>query len=122
MFKPTIKLEALIMVTRYTQSEKILSALSYFSVFFAPVIFPVIVWILADKPVSTHAKKSLLFHLLPYILIVISSVILGTTGSVTNQFLYVILMILAALGAFLAIYFVIYNLLCGIKILLKDNL
>lgn len=110
------------MVTRSTQSEKILAALSYFSVFFAPIIFPIVVWILADKPVSTHAKKSLLFHLLPYILIVISSVIIGGIGSITSQALYVILMILAALGAFAAIYFVIYNLLCGIRILLKDNL
>lgn len=109
------------MVTRYTQSEKILAALSYFSVFFAPIIFPILVWILAGKPISTHAKKSLLFHLLSYILIIISSVLLGFTGSVTSQALYIVLMILAVLGAFGSIYFVIYNLLFGIKILLKDN-
>ena len=110
------------MITKSTQSERLLSALSYFSVFFAPIIFPIVIWILADKPVSTHAKKSLIFHILPYFLMIIGSAILGYSGMVSSTALSVILLIIGFLALIGAIYFVIYNLYCGIKILINDAL
>ncbi|MFP5162965.1 DUF4870 domain-containing protein [Staphylococcus equorum] len=110
------------MITNSTQSERLLSALSYFSVFFAPLIFPIVIWVLADKPVSIHAKKSLLYHILPYILIVIGSAILGYSGMVSSTAVSVILLLIGFIALIGAIYFIIYNLYCGIKILINDTL
>ncbi|MGW9966486.1 hypothetical protein ACUW54_000907 [Staphylococcus cohnii] len=45
------------------KSQNILSALSYFSMLFAPIIFPILVWILAEKPTSTHGRKALFNHI-----------------------------------------------------------
>lgn len=45
------------------KSQNILSALSYFSKLFAPIIFPILVWILAEKPTSTHGRKALFNHI-----------------------------------------------------------
>ncbi|MGO1758756.1 MAG: DUF4870 domain-containing protein [Mammaliicoccus vitulinus] len=105
------------------QSEKILSSLCYFSVFFAPFLLPIIVWIVADKPVSTHAKSSLLYHVYPYILGVLSVLLLayanGSFESHLNNGLMITLNIIAIFIALLAFYYVIYNLYAGIKVLLK---
>jgi uncharacterized Tic20 family protein len=49
------------------QSGKVLAALCYFSIFFAPLILPIIVWILSDKPTSSHAAKSLIYHIITYL-------------------------------------------------------
>lgn len=47
------------------ETGKILSALSYFSIFFAGIILPLIVWIVAvDKRAKTHAKKAFFSHLI----------------------------------------------------------
>ncbi|MGW7977606.1 hypothetical protein BU110_00610 [Staphylococcus shinii] len=110
------------MSNQSTQSEKILAALSYFSVFFAPILFPIIVWILANKPVSTHAKKSLAYHILPYILIFVGVGLIGLSESNSNNALGITLIVIAVIAFIGAIYYVIYNLYCGIKVLLKDNL
>lgn len=43
-----------------------LNGLSYVSILFAPIIFPIIVWIVSkDKIVEYHAKRALLLHLVP---------------------------------------------------------
>lgn len=43
-----------------------LNGLSYISILFAPIIFPIIVWIVSkDKIVEYHAKRALLLHLVP---------------------------------------------------------
>ena len=49
------------------KNQNILSSLSYFSVFFAPIIFPIFVWIFAEKPTSTHGRKALFNHIWVYI-------------------------------------------------------
>lgn len=37
--------------------NKLLSAFSYWSIFFAPLLFPIIVWIFGDSETKAHAKK-----------------------------------------------------------------
>lgn len=49
------------------RNSNVLSALSYFSVLFAPFIFPIAVWILCERPTSTHAKKALGNHILAWL-------------------------------------------------------
>ncbi|PHK48568.1 hypothetical protein [Staphylococcus edaphicus] len=46
-----------------SNNQNVLSSLNYFSVFFAPLLFPIIVWICATKPATSHAKKALLNHI-----------------------------------------------------------
>lgn len=52
------------------EKEKLLSALCYFSLFFAPFLLPIVVFILTDSiAVKGHAKAALLSHLFPVITI-----------------------------------------------------
>lgn len=54
------------------ENNKLLSALSYFSVLFAPLILPIIVFFIShDKEVKHHAKKSLISHIVPLVLMII---------------------------------------------------
>lgn len=39
------------------KENKLLSALSYWSIFFAPILFPILVWILGNESTALHAKK-----------------------------------------------------------------
>lgn len=106
-----------------SQAEKLLSSVCYFSVFFAPFIFPIIIWILSDKPTSTHAKNSLVYHIYPYIFGIISFLLAiianGETIFNVNSTATVVINIFAIAFVLLAIYYVLYNIYAGIKVLLK---
>ncbi|WLR61276.1 DUF4870 domain-containing protein [Guptibacillus hwajinpoensis] len=55
--------------------EKVMSSLCYFSVFFAPFLFPIIVYfVVKDEEVSYHAKRSIVSHLLPFLTILLALV------------------------------------------------
>ncbi|MBD7908619.1 DUF4870 domain-containing protein [Sporosarcina gallistercoris] len=57
-------------------NSKLLSSLSYFSVFFAPLLLPFIVWMVADnQDVKHHSKRALISHLIPTVLLVAASLI-----------------------------------------------
>ena len=43
--------------TSKIDNSYVLSALSYLSIFFAPIVLPLFTWILADEPTSIHGKK-----------------------------------------------------------------
>lgn len=52
-------------------NNKLLAALCYFSVFFAPFLLPGIVYFITDdREVKHHAKRSLVSHLVPVILLI----------------------------------------------------
>src|SRR5699024_12199025 len=60
--------------------KKILSALCYFSVFFAPFLFPIIVYFVVGPEVKRHAKKALWSHFIPLVVlfaVVITTIIFG---------------------------------------------
>ena len=53
--------------------EKVMSSLCYFSVFFAPFLFPIIVYfVVRNEEVSYHAKRSIVSHLLPFLTIILA--------------------------------------------------
>ena len=57
-------------------NSKLLSSLSYFSVFFAPLLVPFVIWLLADsQDVKYHSKRALFSHLIPTILLLVASLI-----------------------------------------------
>lgn len=100
-------------------SEKGLASICYFSTFFAPILLPLVVWIVAHKPVSTHAKKALIYHIVPWLLIgtSVSFFIISLSGSTLIFHLMV-----AILTGLSSVYFYIYNLYCGVKVLLYNEL
>lgn len=100
-------------------SDKILASLCYFSVFFAPILLPIIVWIVAKPPVSKHAKRSLMYHILPWVLFVLGTLLIGLIQGASALYLILILTTVIFLGA---IFFVIYNLYCGVKVLVAHEL
>ncbi|NYF26286.1 DUF4870 domain-containing protein [Sporosarcina sp. JAI121] len=110
-------------------NSKILAALCYFSVFFSPLLLPVIVYFVTDdREVKSHAKRSLVSHLVPVILLIAGFVIFSfsmfsMTGTIDGmpsgnfgfwQLTPVIFMLVYAL-LFLAI--VIWNVFQGVKVL-----
>ena len=93
--------------------NNILASFCYFSVFFAPFIFPLIVWIFAGDDTSRHAGKALLYHILPIILLIVSAVIFSAYGYDHHIKTFAI----GAILGFLAVYYVIKNLCIGLKLL-----
>lgn len=88
------------------ENHKIISALCYVSLLFAPFLLPVIVYFfMKDAEVKYHAKRALLSHSIPTALSILL-VILGLIGMFSmnyeNMSGYIILMLV-----FIAIYFVI---------------
>ncbi|GAA0414899.1 MAG: DUF4870 domain-containing protein [Bacillota bacterium] len=99
--------------------NNILSSLSYFSIFFAPFLFPIIVYFVADKSVKHHAIKALWAHLVPFITIVCIIVIAVTLGisQLSQTVNGGILIGVAILAVIVNVYFFIWNLVRGIKVL-----
>ncbi|MRX72356.1 hypothetical protein GJU40_09355 [Bacillus lacus] len=103
------------------QSKSLLSCLCYFSVFFAPLIFPVIVYFVADDAeTKMHARKSLLSHLLALITVAIASIsfifVLGAAVSIGTE-----LFLLTVAGFFLFglvnLMIIVWNIVQGVKLL-----
>ena len=97
--------------------NKVLSSLSYFSIFFAPFLLPIIIYIVGERDVRDHAKRAFFSHIIPVIVIfggVIFSGVLGIGGFEH----FTIGMILAyVVGGLLSIYFFIWNIVKGVQVL-----
>ncbi|MEH6939148.1 DUF4870 domain-containing protein [Bacillus sp. JJ664] len=99
------------------ETNKILSSLCYFSVFFAPFLLPIIVYFVSkDAFVKTHAKRSLFSHFLPFITFVIFFVLSFLSFySIESTYGWVIF-------AFVIVFIInfvvfIWNIIQGIKVL-----
>lgn len=109
------------------ENNKILSALSYFSVLFAPFILPIIVFFVSqDKEVKHHAKRSLISHLVPFIFMVI--IVISMFSSIFSMSMSMTynepsLLMTSAPIIFMLLYLVIYvviliwNVIQGVKVL-----
>ncbi|MWV46782.1 DUF4870 domain-containing protein [Paenibacillus sp. HJL G12] len=92
--------------------RQLLSSLSYFSIFFAPFIFPVIVWIASrDSYVAMHSKRALISHIVPFAAAVPLFVLTFGADNPGSVFGYVILFVIIYFGTF------IYNIVKGIQVL-----
>jgi len=101
------------------ETNKILSSLCYFSVFFAPFLFPVIVYFVAkDLQIKSHSKRAFFSHLLPFITIAIFILISifsfgnfdGAVGLTVIGF---------ALAFIINLVVFIWNIVQGIKVLMN---
>ncbi|KAA0548758.1 DUF4870 domain-containing protein [Bacillus sp. BGMRC 2118] len=99
-----------------SDTNKLLSALCYFSVFFAGFILPVAVYfIVDDSEVKRHAKHALVSHILPFVTIPLFVFVGWVTGfgDALN-----IVIILAFIFTFIVnIVIVIWNVIKGIQVI-----
>ena len=103
------------------ETRKVLSGLSYFSIFFAGFIFPFIVWLASSDTVTKqHAKKALLSHLIPVIpMIFMVFTIVYEAVNFQNE-LPVLTIISIVVTAIVWLVVVIYNLIKGVKVLISE--
>ncbi|MBC2330195.1 DUF4870 domain-containing protein [Listeria swaminathanii] len=106
--------------------HRILNALSYFSILFAPIIVPVLIWIFAkSEEVTHHAKAALLTHIIPTIagVLCFSSVFvtaLTSGGALSSLSFFItgslfIFTLIAVVGLF------IFNIVRGIQMLCEKK-
>lgn len=105
------------------EDQKILNALSYFSVIFAPFLVPLIVWIVGkDEDVKYHAKRALISHIIPIILIIIIAfVVIATsfTGMLESNASGLFIIGSLAVSGLMYVVIFIWNIVQGIKVMTK---
>lgn len=97
--------------------NKVLASLSYFSIVFAPFLLPIIIYIVGERDVKSHAKKAFISHIIPVIIIfcgVLFSGILGIGGFEYYPFAMITAYII---GGLVAIYYFIWNTVKGVQVL-----
>jgi hypothetical protein len=103
------------------ETRKVLSSLCYFSIFFAGFIFPLAVYFATgDEVTKTHAKKSLISHLIPLIPtpLLIFAVIYEFPSMQDSVPVLTIIGIVVLVITWIAV--VIYNIVKGIKVLVAQ--
>jgi len=103
-------------------NSKALSALNYFSVFFAPFIVPIIIYFISpDSEVKRHSIRALLSHVIPFILgiiLVVTLFIVGVFSMQVNGDNVLATWVLLVLGyGLLYLAIIIWNVVQGIKVL-----
>ena len=103
-------------------NSKALSALNYFSVFFAPFIVPIIIYFISPDPeVKRHSIRALLSHVIPFILgiiLVVTLFIVGVFSMQVNGDNVLATWVLLVLGyGLLYLTIIIWNVVQGIKVL-----
>jgi len=103
-------------------NSKALSALNYFSVFFAPFIVPIIIYFISPDPeVKRHSIRALLSHVIPFILgiiLVVTLFIVGVFSMQVNGDNVLATWVLLVLGyGLLYLAIIIWNVVQGIKVL-----
>ncbi|AFR99905.1 DUF4870 domain-containing protein [Lentilactobacillus buchneri] len=105
-------------------TNRIVNALSYLSIVFAPFIFPLIVWIVSDNNPDMHstARHALILHLIPLVLTILTILVVGISGVISEKaaFAGFLFLALIALVILVDLAMFIYNLYLGIKILVQD--
>ena len=104
-------------------TTRIVNALSYFSIFFLPVIFPLIVWIVAraseEPSITANARKAFWSQIFPLIYGIFAILVLSL--SALQDFTAhggALLGILLTFALLIALLLFIYNVAMGVKMLL----
>lgn len=104
-------------------SLKLMAALSYISYFFLPVIFPLIVWIVAsDRPfVKKHAKRAFWSQLFPVIWVLALAIVIGLVGAFSSSSISWgwLSITLIAITCVIALISLIYNVVYAIRVLIN---
>ncbi|MBL7564589.1 hypothetical protein [Staphylococcus saccharolyticus] len=108
---------------RYSdKTSNVLGALSYLSVFFAPVLFPLIVWIVSQPPASNYSRNALFNHIFSWVFVALGfvSLLIGTSmGDSANFAIGITIWIIVAVLFFIwSLVLFIINIVRGIKLLI----
>ncbi|GAB2720058.1 DUF4870 domain-containing protein [Paenibacillus thermoaerophilus] len=98
--------------------RRIIASLCYFSIFFAGIVLPLVVYFVSnDRWVKDHAKAAFLSHLLPYAAIIAVPFAWYASGPSIGGILGVVLLFAAA-GAVIFVW----NIYRGIQTLIGDDI
>ncbi|RUT28487.1 hypothetical protein EJP77_17915 [Paenibacillus zeisoli] len=90
----------------------VLASLSYFSIFFAPFLLPVVIWFISDDAmVRKHAGRALFSHVFPVLAAIPLLYFMFSAQYVASIFMYIVIFAIIYFCAFL------YNIVQGIRIL-----
>lgn len=100
------------------ETNKVLSALCYFSIVFAGFIFPLIVFFVTnDDTTKQHAKKAFISHLCPLIPLPVLGICVYFDVSRGHDAFPVLTIICAAVMVLISIMVFLWNIVKGVKVL-----
>jgi hypothetical protein len=103
-------------------TRKVLSGLCYFSIFFAGILFPLVVMFASgDEVTKSHAKKAFLSHLIPLIPVPLLIFALFTDlNTINSDGIPVFTLISAGIMVLLSLIVTIWNVIKGVKALMTE--
>jgi uncharacterized membrane protein len=104
-------------------TDKVLAALSYFSILFAGIVFPIVVYFVAtNSKVKSHAKKALFSHLIPLIPIPVFGLmfIIGILSDASEMVISAFLFFGVGISIILSLVVLIWNIIKGVKVLQNE--
>jgi Domain of unknown function (DUF4870) len=103
-------------------TRKVLSGLCYFSIFFAGILFPLVVMLASgDDVTKNHAKKALLSHLIPLIPVpLLLFAIFSDINAINNDTIPVFTLISAGILVLVSLIVTIWNVIKGVKALMME--
>ncbi|RRK10750.1 hypothetical protein D1831_06120 [Lactiplantibacillus garii] len=104
--------------------NRVINSLSYLSIIFLPVLFPLIVWLLTGSNPDAHraAGKAFWLHLLPAVMGIIFVIVLGVSGMYMDNFVNSgwLAVILIAVLAIVAVVSYLWSIVRGIQYLIAE--
>jgi hypothetical protein len=103
-------------------TRKVLSGLCYFSIFFAGILFPLVVMLASgDDVTKSHAKKAFLSHLIPLIPVpLLLFAIFSDINAINNDTIPVFTLISAGILVLVSLIVTIWNVIKGVKALMTE--
>lgn len=102
--------------------NRVINSLSYLSIIFLPVLFPLIVWLLTGNNPEAHraAGKAFWLHLLPAIVAIIFIIALGVSGLYMDNFIHSgwLAVVLMAVVVIVAVASYLWSIVRGIQYLI----
>jgi hypothetical protein len=103
-------------------TRKVLSGLCYFSIFFAGILFPLVVMFASgDDVTKSHAKKAFLSHLIPLIpLPILIFAIFNDLNTINNEAIPIFTLVTAGIMVLVGLIVTIWNVIKGVKALMME--
>ncbi|MEH7112699.1 DUF4870 domain-containing protein [Neobacillus niacini] len=100
------------------ETRKVLSGLCYFSIFFAGILFPLVVMFASgDDVTKSHAKKAFVSHLLPLIPVPLLIFALFTDiNAINNEAIPVFTLVTVGIMVLIGLIVTIWNVIKGVKV------
>jgi hypothetical protein len=104
------------------ETRKVLSGLCYFSIFFAGIVFPLVVMFASkDDVTKNHAKKAFLSHLIPLIPVpVMIFAVFFDFNTINNEGIPVFTLVTAGIMVLVSIIVTIWNVIKGVKAIITE--